>query len=170
MSRDNHQVQPAQNALDKGIQEGSRQSQSPASLLIFSSCSFSQCCARVRDDLLRSLRWTPHLTLKRSAIALSSASAPSSIFFALCDVQLLIIGCCRYDRNHLAVTLRGIQKVTETRHKREADYHTLRMTKHVRFAALLCFRAFNLSHMFCRQNCPFSYEIRTLQQDACAAA
>ena len=49
-----------------------------------------------------------------------------------------IIACRRYDRNHLAVTLRGIQKVTETRHKREADYHTLRMTKHVRFADPAC--------------------------------
>ena len=61
-----------------------------------------------------------------------------------------VIELRRYDRNHLAVTLRGIQKVTETRHKREADYHTLRMTKHVRFAATACFPTYLFSRqMYC---------------------
>ena len=155
-SRDNHQVQSAQNSLDKGIQEGSRQSESLASLFIPSSCT-SQGCAFMRNVWRRSLRWTPHSTLKRSAIALSSALPQYAFFDALVPLyQPLIIAHFRYDRNHLAVTLRGIQKVTETRHKREADYHTLRMTKHVRFAALACFRAFGFSSR-CEKFCVLDF-------------
>lgn len=84
-----------------------------------------------------------------------------------------ITTCRRYDRNHLAVTLRGIQKVTETRHKREADYHTLRMTKHVRSATLpfLCLAcaafcwpqivaSLGVSHLCCKFTLPSSVAAR----------
>ncbi len=89
----------------------------------------------------------PRSTSRRSATDLSSASVTVAPLPACSS----LIARCRYDRNHLAVTLRGIQKVTETRHKREADYHTLRMTKHVRFAATACFP----TYLFSRQiYCP----------------
>ncbi len=81
-----------------------------------------------------------------------------------------IIACCRYDRNHIAVTLRGIQKVTETRHKREADYHTLRMTKHVRCDAQSCFpESFETTASTTASVLYYSFHI-SFQQDACAAA